>query len=165
MTDLLRELGLESEADEATDPVDEAIEEQGEDDAPPRRAGRLTFVMVCAIVAAGAQKWEGLGDEKGRPLPYPRPLQVHRLLKQSPTIFDYFDKDYANTVFALLSEKNGSSPSPNGSSAREADPTAGTAAGGDTAAVTASPAPSTGTPPAPAKGAASGTSSTPAAAS
>lgn len=160
LSELLRELDMEIEAADEDGAVDAAAEDPAADDAQPRRAGRVTFTMVCAIVAAGAQKWEGFGDEAGTALPHPEPMQVYRLLKQSPAIFDFFDKGYANDVFVLLSEKNGSSPSPNGSSVREADPTAGTVVAVDTAAGTGSPVPTTSTRPEPAKDAGSGTSST-----
>lgn len=142
LSDLMRQLEIGGDFGA----VDEAIAEQAADEAPARRTGRITFTMVAAIVSAGALKWEGFGDEKGKLLPNPQPMQVYRLLRQSPAIFDFFDKGYANDVFALLSEKNGSSPSPSGSSAREADPTAGIAADDNTAEAKASPAPSTSTP-------------------
>ena len=127
--------------------------------------GHVLFVMTSAYVAAGALVWEGVEDEKGAPAQTLTPDQVVALLAQQPEIFDFFDSGYASEIYALNSEKKGSSPSPSGSSAREAQPTAGTVADDNTVAAKASPAPSTGTRRKPRKGAASGTSSTPAPAS
>ncbi len=127
--------------------------------------GQGLFVMTAAYVAAGAVEWEGVADLGGALTKTLTPEQVMGLLAQRPDIFDFFDQGYAAEVYALSAEKNGSSPSPSGSSEREADPTAGTAADDNTAAETASPVPSTGTPRTPRKGAESGTSSTPAPAS
>lgn len=127
--------------------------------------GQALFVMTSAYVAAGALEWEGVADENGASAKTLTPDQVVALLAQEPEIFDFFDKGYADEVYALMSEKKGSSPSPSGSLAREAQPTAGTAADDNTAGAKASPAPTTSTRREPRKGAASGTSSTPARAS
>lgn len=135
------------------------------DDDGVGHLGQALFVMTAAYVAAGALEWEGVADDTGSPAQTLTPDQVVALLGQVPEIFDFFDRGYASEVYALMSEKKGSSPSPSGSSGREADPTAGTAADDSTAGAMASPAPSTGTRRKPRKGAASGTSSTPAPAS
>lgn len=127
--------------------------------------GQGLFVMTAAYVAAGAVEWEGVADETGAPIKTLTPEQVLALLAQQPDVFDFFDRGYARELYALASEKNGSSPSPSGSSEREADPTAGTAVEADTAAATASPVPLTSTRRKPRKGAGSGASSTPAPAS
>jgi len=127
--------------------------------------GQALFVMTSAYVAAGALEWEGVADENGASVQTLTPDQVVALLAQEPEIFDFFDKGYADEVYALMSEKKGSSPSPSGSSAREAQPTAGTVADVNTAGAKASPAPTTSTRRRPRKAAASGTSSTPAQAS
>ncbi len=127
--------------------------------------GQALFVMTSAYVAAGALEWEGVADENGASAQTLTPDQVVALLAQEPEIFDFFDKGYAGEVYALMSEKKGSSPSPSGSSAREAQPTAGTVADANTAGAKASPAPTTSTRRRPRKAAASGTSSTPAQAS
>lgn len=137
--------------------------EWGEDG--PSHLGQGLFVMTAAYVAAAAVEWQGVADEAGVPVKTLSPEQVMALLAQQPDIFDFFDEGYARELYALMSEKNGSSPSPSGSSEREADPTAGTAADVSTAAGTPSPVLSTGTPRKPRKGAGSGTSSTPAPAS
>lgn len=127
--------------------------------------GQALFVMTSAYVAAGALEWEGVADDSGASAQTLTPDQVVNLLSQEPEIFDFFDKGYASEVYALMSEKKGSSPSPSGSSPREADPTAGTVADDNIAVAKASPALSTGTRRRPRKVAASGTSSTPAPAS
>lgn len=127
--------------------------------------GQGLFVMTAAYVAAGAVEWKGVADEDGAPIKTLTPEQVLALLAQRPNIFDFFDKGYAAEVYALNSEKNGSSPSPSGSSEREADPTAGTVAADNTAAAKASPVPLTSTRRKPRRGGGSGASSTPAPAS
>lgn len=135
------------------------------DDDGVGHMGQALFVMTAAYVAAGALEWEGVADENGSPAQTLTPDQVVSLLGQDPDIFDFFDRGYAGEVYALMSEKKGSSPSPSGSSARGAGPTAETAADDNTAEAKASPAPSTGTRRKPRKGVGSGTSSTPAPAS
>ena len=116
------------------------------DDDGVGHMGQALFIMTAAYVAAGALEWEGVADENGASAQKLTADQVVALLGQDPEIFDFFDRGYASEVYALMSEKKGSSPSPSGSSPREAEPTAETPAAVDTAAETASPAPSTGTP-------------------
>ncbi|WP_295042126.1 hypothetical protein [uncultured Paracoccus sp.] len=107
--------------------------------------GQALFIMTAAYVAAGALEWEGVADENGASIQTLTPDQVVALLGQEPEIFDFFDRGYASEVYALMSEKKGSSPSPSGSSEREAAPTAETPVAVNTAAEKASPAPSTST--------------------
>lgn len=107
--------------------------------------GQALFIMTAAYVAAGALEWEGVADENGASAQTLTPDQVVALLGQEPEIFDFFDRGYASEVYALMSEKKGSSPSPSGSSEREAAPTAETPVAANTAAEKASPAPSTST--------------------
>lgn len=102
---------------------------------------RRIFIMGVAYVAAGAEAWEGLEDENGKALPQPSSAQVLRLLEQEFVVFNHFDNGYIEQAFRLSAEKNASAPSPNTSTAREADPTAKTPAEGSTAAATPTPAP------------------------
>ena len=85
-------------------------------------AADADFAYVAGAVIWGVVEWEGIG------LPAPAegtapliPENVVGVLSQRPDIFDDVARFYVDPLSELLSEKKGSSPSPNGISAAGPD--------------------------------------------
>lgn len=106
----------------------------------------LHFVVGAALWST--QDWEGVeqltdDEDTVAPAPFSRDLLAD-LLRQDPDLFDWYDAQVVVPLMELLSEKNGSRPSANGTSPTE---------GPSTAAAAPSPAPTsaptTSTPPTP----------------
>lgn len=87
-------------------------------------AADTRFAFLLGAVRQGAVAWRGVGDEQGAPLAMLDPAQLALLLEARPDIYLKLDTDYVDRLMELLSEKNGSSPSPTGTSARAAPDTA-----------------------------------------
>lgn len=86
------------------------------------------FAFVAGAVVWGATAWEGVGDPHWTgddpaecPLAPLTPDNIIMLLQQRPDIFDNVAVFYVDPLMELLSEKNGSRPSPNGTSAAGPD--------------------------------------------
>ena len=79
--------------------------------------------VSVALIAHACLAWEGVGDAKGKPVE-PSPERVEQLLEMRPDIYQTLDRDYVGTHFALAAEKNGSSASPRGASAKAGKPIA-----------------------------------------
>lgn len=101
--------------------------------------------FVFGFAAWGATDWKGIGDAEGEPLAFSTE-GLAALLRQRPDIFQAVDDLYAGPVLELLSEKKGSSPSPNGISAA-APPTATPAPNATKTPPTATSAPTARTKP------------------
>lgn len=81
----------------------------GEDEAA------VGVAWAIALARWGAKSWEGVGDEKGRPLEI-TPDLVEALLTQDQGAFDAVEARYALPALELDREKNGFAPSPHGTS-------------------------------------------------
>ena len=90
---------------------DPAVEALGEDVAEEDRA----LVFAKAIARRALLGWEGVGDADGQPVD-PSPEGIDALLDIYP-VFEAFQLGYVNKGLLLDAEKNGSAPSPNGTSA------------------------------------------------
>lgn len=82
------------------------------------------FAFVAGAAVWGAVEWEGFGDPdwQGEDLAEcpPAPLTSENLvlvLQGMPDVFDSVAEFYVDPLMELLAEKNGSGPSPNGTSA------------------------------------------------
>lgn len=82
------------------------------------------FAFLLGAVHQGAVAWEGVGDADGAALETLDLDQLAMLLELRPDIYLKLDTCYVDQALELLSEKNGSSPSPTGTSARAAPDTA-----------------------------------------
>lgn len=99
--------------------------------ALPEGASNETIAVTMAKVLARlvVLEWEGVGDAEGNPVPI-TPEGIDALLDILP-IFEAFQLRYVSKGLLLEAEKNGSAPSPNGTSAGAtsiADPAAAFAA-------------------------------------
>jgi hypothetical protein len=85
--------------------------------ALPEDAGReqMAITLAKAIARLVVTDWEGVGDQAGRPVPV-SPDGVEALLDLWP-VFEAFQARYLARHLMLEQEKNGSAPSPSGTSA------------------------------------------------
>lgn len=89
----------------------------------------IAVTMAKALARLVVLEWEGVGDAEGDPAPV-TPEGIDALLDILP-IFEAFQLRYVSKGLLLEAEKNGSAPSPNGTSAGAtsiADPVAAPAA-------------------------------------
>lgn len=89
----------------------------------------IAVAMAKALARLVVLEWEGVGDAEGNPVPV-TPEGIDALLDILP-IFEAFQLRYVSKGLLLEAEKNGSAPSPNGTSAGAtsiADPAAAPAA-------------------------------------
>ena len=100
--------------------ADEAVESLPEDTPDETRA----IAFAKAIARRAVIDWTGIGDAGGEPLA-PTPAAIDALLDVYP-LFEAFQLGYVARGLVLDQEKNGSLPSPNGTSAGASD-TAGAA--------------------------------------
>jgi hypothetical protein len=82
---------------------------------PALSTRRVGAVVAKAIARRVIVAWEGVGDAAGEPIE-PSPAAIDQLMNIWP-IFEAFQAQYVSGLFALSAEGNGSTPSPNGSSA------------------------------------------------
>ena len=99
--------------------------------ALPEGASNETIAVTRAKALARlvVLEWEGVGDAEGNPVPV-TPEGIDALLDILP-IFEAFQLRYVSKGLLLEADKNGSAPSPNGTSAGAtsiADPAAALAA-------------------------------------
>lgn len=83
----------------------------------------LDLAFVVGVARWATTDWSGVGDSHGAPLAF-APDLLERLLRQSPAAYLAFDGAYVVPLLLGGAEKNGSSPSRAGTSARAAKPTA-----------------------------------------
>ena len=74
----------------------------------------IAVTMAKALARLVVLEWEGVGDVEGNPVPV-TPEGIDALLDILP-IFEAFQLRYVSKGLLLESEKNGSAPSPNGTS-------------------------------------------------
>jgi hypothetical protein len=89
----------------------------------------IAVTMAKALARLVVLEWEGVGNAEGDPVPV-TPEGIDALLDILP-IFEAFQLRYVSKGLLLEAEKNGSAPSPNGTSAGAtsiADPAAAPAA-------------------------------------
>lgn len=79
------------------------------------------FAFLVGAVLQGAVAWKGVGDASGAELGLLDLDQLSLLLEKRPDIYLKLDDCYVEEALELLSEKNGSSPSLNGTSAGAPD--------------------------------------------
>lgn len=91
-----------------------------------RAKGRAGIIMAKAVARATIEEWEGIDDPDGSPAPV-TPDRIDALLDM-PAIYDRFTEIYLARWLVVQHEKNGSAPSPTGTSA-EATTTARRAQG------------------------------------
>ena len=75
----------------------------------------LSMIGVKAIARRAVLAWEGVGDADGNPVPV-TPAGIDALLEIWP-VFEAFQVKYVGNGMLLEQEKNGSAPSPTGTSA------------------------------------------------
>jgi len=75
----------------------------------------IAVAMAKALARLVVLDWEGVGDEAGEPVPV-TPDGIDALLDILP-LFEAFQLRYVSKGLLLEQEKNGSAPSPNGTSA------------------------------------------------
>ena len=75
----------------------------------------LALAMAKAVARRAILDWEGVGNDKGDPVPV-TPEGIDALLEIWP-VFEAFQTQYAAKGLILDAEKNGSAPSPSGPSA------------------------------------------------
>jgi hypothetical protein len=75
----------------------------------------IAVAMAKALARLVVLDWEGVGDEAGEPVPV-TPEGIDALLDILP-LFEAFQLRYVSKGLLLEQEKNGSAPSPNGTSA------------------------------------------------
>jgi len=75
----------------------------------------VALAMAKAVARRAILDWDGVGDAEGAPLPV-SPEAVDALLDIFP-FFEAFQLRYVTPGFQLEQEKNGSAPSPSGTSA------------------------------------------------
>jgi hypothetical protein len=89
----------------------------------------IAVTMAKALARLVVLEWEGVGDAEGNPV-HVTPEGIDALLDILP-LFEAFQLRYVSKGLLLEAEKNGSAPSPNGTSAGAtsiADPAAAPAA-------------------------------------
>jgi len=79
----------------------------------------LAVAMAQAVARMVITEWSGVGDAEGNPLPV-TPEGIDALLNIWP-VFEAFQEKALGPHLVLDAEKNGSAPSPNGSSAGATD--------------------------------------------
>ena len=85
-------------------------------DLPEGAATEEAALAMAKVLARRAiLDWEGIGDATGQPLPV-SPEAIDALLDLWPA-FEAFQSSYVAKALLLDAEKNGSAPSPTGSSA------------------------------------------------
>lgn len=75
----------------------------------------LTVALAKEVGKATILDWEGVGDDKGQPLAV-TPEAIEACL-EVPVIFQKFQIEHVGRGLMLVEEKNGSAPSPTGTSA------------------------------------------------
>jgi len=75
----------------------------------------LSMIGAKAIARRTVLAWEGVGDDAGNPVPV-SPEGIDALLEIWP-VFEAFQVKYVGNGMLLEQEKNGSAPSPTGTSA------------------------------------------------
>jgi len=75
----------------------------------------LALAMAKAVARRAILDWEGVGDDKGDPVPV-TPEGIDALLEIWP-VFEAFQTQYVARGLILDAEKNGSAPLPSGPSA------------------------------------------------
>jgi hypothetical protein len=75
----------------------------------------IAVTMAKALARLVVLEWEGVGDAAGEPVPV-TPEGIEALLDILP-LFEAFQLRYVSKGLLLEEEKNGSAPSPNGTSA------------------------------------------------
>jgi hypothetical protein len=76
---------------------------------------KLALAMAKAVARRAILEWEGVGDDKGDPVPV-TPEGIDALLEIWP-VFEAFQTQYVARGLILDAEKNVSAPSPSGPSA------------------------------------------------
>ena len=90
-------------------------------DIDPENASqsRLAYGSGVAIARLAISDWDGVGDEDGNPVD-PTPETVEKLMA-IPQFYDAFFAKYLVPALVLDAEKNGSTPSPDGTTAGAPD--------------------------------------------
>lgn len=97
-------------------------------------------IFSGTLIRLGIRGWKGLGDTKGKPLGPPTPERIEDVLAD-PVLFDQIDAAYVVPWAKAAKEKNGLSPSPNGTStgATQEKTIAGSAAAAKTGGAKSAP--------------------------
>ncbi len=90
-----------------------------EDLGPEASKEELAVALAQAVAGRVVTEWEGVGDEEGEPVEI-SPEGIHSLLNIWP-VFEAFQLQCLAPAVLLESEKNGSAPSLNGTSAAATD--------------------------------------------
>jgi hypothetical protein len=72
-------------------------------------------IFSSTLMRLGIRGWKGLGDAKGKLMGQPTPERIEEVLAD-PVLFDQIDAAYVVPWARAAKEKNGSSPSRNGTS-------------------------------------------------
>ncbi|KPQ06199.1 MAG: XdhC and CoxI family [Rhodobacteraceae bacterium HLUCCA12] len=100
--------------------VRELLPDTGSEDEveaiPTEVQDALAVAMARAVARRCVIGWEGVGDEDGNPIPEPTPEGIDALI-DVPGIFEVFQNRFLGPAMLLVTEKNGSAPSPSGTSA------------------------------------------------
>jgi hypothetical protein len=99
---------------------------------PPELIESAGDAMSECLLMLGIDAWRGVGDKDGN-VASVTPENLKAFLAD-PVRFDKLDADYVRPFMLKELEKNGLAPSPTGTSARAAEPTAGTSATPDATA-------------------------------
>lgn len=108
-------------AEARRDPAVRALLPAGDgDDALPELDPGTNEALGVALAQAVARRcvigWDGIGDEDGVAIKAPTPEGVDALI-EVPGIFEVFQSRFLAPAMLLVVEKNGSAPSPTGTSA------------------------------------------------
>lgn len=108
-------------ADARRDPLVRAImpEVSDEGEMPsldPGTSEALGVALAKAVARRCVIGWEGVGDEDGVPIKTPTPEGIDALI-EVPGIFEVMQNRFLAPAMLLVTEKNGSAPAPNGTSA------------------------------------------------
>lgn len=88
---------------------------EGKREARPE-LDEVTALFAESVAVAAITAWDGVvDDETGQPVPVT--ADTVRALMSFPPIMDAFQRLYIEPGLEMVAEKNGSSPSPNGTSA------------------------------------------------
>lgn len=80
------------------------------------RQDDLGVALAKAVARRCVLAWEGVGDEDGRAIAKPFAEGIDALM-EIPGVFQKFQTDFVGPAMLLVTEKNASSPAPNGTSA------------------------------------------------
>jgi len=92
-----------------------AVEEEMPELAPDVQEA-LGVALAKAVARRCVIGWEGVGDEEGVAIKVPAPEGIDALI-EVPGIFEVFQTRFLAPAMLLVVEKNGSAPSPTGTSA------------------------------------------------